>query len=130
MDPKLELVRSWLEKARRDLESADRLGSGTDPLLDTAVYHCQQAAEKAIKGWLVFHDKRVEKTHDLRLLVSFAENIDPEFSQLYDAAEVLTPFATLYRYPGEMLAPQQEEFSQALTSAETFVSFIEGHLDR
>ena len=41
-----------MEKARRDLASAIRLLDGEPPYLDTAVYHCQQAAEKALKGFL------------------------------------------------------------------------------
>lgn len=51
-------VQAWLLKAQRDLASAKRLADGDAPLLDTAIYHCQQAAEKAIKGFLVCHDSR------------------------------------------------------------------------
>jgi HEPN domain-containing protein len=29
---------------------------GEEPYLDTAVYHCQQAAEKAIKAYLTYRD--------------------------------------------------------------------------
>jgi HEPN domain-containing protein len=51
-----ELVRSWLIKANRDLLSAHELASARTPLLDTAAYHCQQAAEKAVKDFLLFND--------------------------------------------------------------------------
>ena len=51
---KKSVVQSWLVKAQHDLASAHRLAEGEDPLLDTAIYHCQQAAEKAIKGFLVY----------------------------------------------------------------------------
>jgi hypothetical protein len=57
MEPKEELVKSWLDKAQRDLDSAVRLTTGPEPFFDIAVYHCQQAAEKAIKGWLVQKDQ-------------------------------------------------------------------------
>jgi HEPN domain-containing protein len=56
MEAKHSLARSWILKARRDLLSAKRLASGVDPYFDTAIYHCQQCAEKVIKGWLVYHD--------------------------------------------------------------------------
>jgi HEPN domain-containing protein len=36
----------WLIKAGHDLRSAERLLTDDPPLLDTAVYHCQQVAEK------------------------------------------------------------------------------------
>lgn len=60
-DPKIELVQSWLTKARNDLGSARRLTSDPEPYLDIAIYHCHQAAEKALKGFLVYHDIEFEK---------------------------------------------------------------------
>ena len=50
MNAKLELVRSWLVKSQRDLGAVQKLSTGPKPYLDVAIYHCQQAAEKAIKG--------------------------------------------------------------------------------
>lgn len=124
MDGKLSLVRNWLKKARRDLLSAKRLARGTDPYLDTAIYHCQQCIEKSIKGWLVYHDQSFEKTHDLRLLVTLASEIEPKFIDWFNIAEQMSPYATAYRYPGEVLEPTKEEFQQALKSAEKFYDFI------
>ncbi len=48
----IELARSWLTKAQHDLDSAKRLSS--NPILDVSIYHCQQAAEKALKSFLAF----------------------------------------------------------------------------
>jgi HEPN domain-containing protein len=50
VDPKAKLVRAWMVKARSDLGTARKLANGPDAYLDTAIYHCQQAAEKAIKA--------------------------------------------------------------------------------
>ena len=91
MDAKRSLVRKWLKKPRRDLLSAKRLARGKDPYFDTAIYHCQQTAEKAVKGWLVYHDKSLEKTHDLRLLVTLASEIEPRFAEWFDVAEQFLP---------------------------------------
>lgn len=124
MDPKQSLVRNWLNKARRDLLSAKRLARGSDPYLDTAIYHCQQCAEKAVKGWLVYHDQTFEKTHDLRLLVTVASEIEPKFTEWFDSAELISPYATAYRYPGEILEPTEEEFQDALKAAARFYDFI------
>ncbi len=60
-------IQRWLIKSQRDLGSARRLMEGDEPYLDTAVYHCQQAAEKALKAFLTYHDIVFEKTHDLRV---------------------------------------------------------------
>ncbi len=124
MDAKRSLVRKWLTKARRDLLSAKRLARGTDPYFDTAVYHCQQCVEKAIKGWLVYQDQSFEKTHDLRLLVILASDIEPRFTEWFDVAEQISPYATSYRYPGEVLEPTEDEFKQAHKSATSFYEFI------
>lgn len=124
MDAKRSLVRKWLTKSRRDLLSARQLARGSEPYLDTAIYHCQQCAEKAIKGWLVYHDQSFEKTHDLRLLVTIASEIEPEFSEWFDVAEQVSPYATAYRYPGETLEPTKDEFQHAYKAAGRFYDFV------
>ena len=48
-DTSRELLRSWLTKASNDLRNARIVGEAQDGPLDTAIYHCQQAAEKAVK---------------------------------------------------------------------------------
>jgi HEPN domain-containing protein len=119
-----ELTRTWLVKARADLGSAYKLASAPDAYLDAAIYHCQQAAEKAIKGFLTFHGQRFEKVHNLPLLVAQAMKLEPDYGDLQDAAERLTPYATLFRYPGDILEPDPIEFEQALNDAEQFYAFI------
>ena len=57
-DAKNDLVRQWLLKADHDLAAAEKLSGGDEPLLDTAIYHCQQAAEKALKGFMTNALKR------------------------------------------------------------------------
>lgn len=76
-DAKVELVKNWLTKAYHDLETAKVLSKVKEPLLDTAIYHCQQAAEKAIKGFLVFHDIEFEKTHDVSGLIELSIKTEP-----------------------------------------------------
>jgi HEPN domain-containing protein len=104
------LVQGWLIKAQRDLATARKLADDPDPLLDTAIYHCQQAAEKAVKGFLAFHDQTVVKTHDVRFLINQALLLEPAFEEWLEAAECVTPYATAYRYPDEVLEPEHEEF--------------------
>ena len=71
-EAKLELVRDWLTRASHDLGAARALSSLEHPLLDVAIYHCQQAAEKTVKGWLQLQDDRFAKTHDVADLVNQA----------------------------------------------------------
>ena len=119
-----ELTRSWLTKASRDLLSARELAHGTTSLLDTAAYHCQQAAEKALKGYLLYNDVRFEKSHDIELLISQAMEIDPAFSGLIEAARLLTPLAVEFRYPGDFIEPEPEEFREAFNAAQALYTFV------
>lgn len=117
-DPTLSLAREWLVKARDDLDSARKLAAQPDPIFETAIYHCQQAAEKALKGLLVFRDQDFDKVHDIRPLIVQAGALHPELAGLLPEAELLTPYATLYRYPSEAPRPVTEEFEKALQAAE------------
>ncbi|MGH8021300.1 MAG: HEPN domain-containing protein [Opitutaceae bacterium] len=125
-DAKRELVRVWLIKARNDFDTARQIGSLPGGHLDTAIYHCQQAAEKVIKGYLAFRDHDLERTHDLRRIIQVASHYSPEFSNWMDAAITLTPYATAYCYPGESAAlePSRTEFDEALRLADGFMAFV------
>jgi HEPN domain-containing protein len=123
-DPKIDLTKSWLKKAKRDLETAQRLAKEPEPLLDTAIYHYHQAAEKALKGFLVFNNQRFEKTHDLSVLIQLAIPFNEKFSTLLDDGEILTPYVTTFRYPGEDIEPTKEEFDNAAKSANNIFNFI------
>ena len=124
MDAKRALTRKWVMKARRDLLSAKKLARGKESYLDTAIYHCQQTAEKVVKGWLVYHDLSFEKTHDLRLLVTMASEVEPKFTSWFEVAEQVSPYATAYRYPGEILEPTEVEYLQAYKAASEFYQFV------
>lgn len=122
-------VRQWLHKSDHDLRSAARLMSGDEePLLDTAVYHCQQAAEKALKAYLTAHGVVFSKIHLLSPILSLCADIDSSFVQLSDAAELLTPLATEFRYPGDIMEPDPSDAEEAYSAAEQVVLFVGSRL--
>jgi HEPN domain-containing protein len=125
-ESKRELVREWLVRADPDLRSARVLASLADPLLDTAIYHCQQAAEKSVKGWLQSNDDPFPKTHDIEDLVERSASINRDFNQFTAAAAVLTPYASAFRYPGgfDEPMPSREEFDEALKHAHALYDFV------
>lgn len=125
-EAKCELVRAWLTKARNDLATARQIAGLPDGHLDTAIYHCQQAAEKAVKGFLAMQDHRLERSHDVERLVGIAAAYEPKFRACEDAAIILTPYATAYRYPGESTAlePSREEFDEAIKLASDILTFV------
>ncbi len=121
---KINLVKQWLIKADHDLKTAFKVGFGDDAILDTAIFHCQQAVEKALKGFLVFHDQPLLKTHDLRLLIEQAIVVDQSLSDWENIALRVSPYATLYRYPGESLEPNEEEFNEVYHISKEFYLHI------
>lgn len=80
--------------------------------------------EKAVKGWLVYHDQSFEKTHDLRLLVTRASELELKFKDWLDIAVQVAPYATAYRYPGEILEPTGDEYKEAFKAASGFCEFV------
>jgi HEPN domain-containing protein len=123
-DAKAELVRSWLTKAQHDLASARVLAASKPPLLDTAIYHCQQGAEKAVKGYLVFCDQEFERVHDIEVLIRRSMTQVAEFADWIDVGIQLTPYARIYRYPGHGAAPTARQFNQALSAAQGLYQFV------
>ncbi len=63
------------------------------PLIEDALFHCQQAVEKALKAFLTAHDAVFRKTHDLDELGRACETLDPTLSSLLTPARALTVFA-------------------------------------
>jgi HEPN domain-containing protein len=119
-------AKAWMAKAWRDLETARRATVDNPPFYDVAVYHCQQEAEKAVKAYLVHHGKPYERSHDIEVLADLASELDSTFSELAEAADALTPYATRFRYPNAIFAvePQPAEYQEALSHAQTICDFV------
>ncbi|MBI2840587.1 MAG: HEPN domain-containing protein [Acidobacteria bacterium] len=126
VEAKQELVCAWLIKSQHDLDTAHQIAGLPGGHLDAAIYHCQQAAEKALKGFLAFQDHRLERTHDIERLVTLACSYESAFADWVDAGITLTPYATAYRYPGEpgMLEPSRAEFDDALRASEGIIRCV------
>jgi HEPN domain-containing protein len=125
-ETKREWVRSWLLKARSDLRSARALVALAEPATDTASYHCQQAAEKALKGYLAYRDRPLERTHDLERLLELATALEPAFAPLETQAGTLNPYATAFRYPDTLAVqfPSVAEVNTAIEHAQAIYDFV------
>ena len=124
MDEVREIALEWIAKAQRDLEAARRMIDCAEPLLDTGAYHCQQAAEKALKGWLTFRSVSVTKTYDLVHLVRECARTEADFQDLLEMSDFLSPFAVDFRYPGDLFEPPLEEAQMALQAAGKIVHVV------
>ena len=114
----------WLLKAKGDLLSSKKLVQGDDETLDSAVYHTQQCAEKALKSFLVYKKQKICRTHDLDLLVKICTKLDQDFEQLVEIVEMLNPFGFQFRYPGELSVPELDDVLVAINDAEKVLNFV------
>jgi HEPN domain-containing protein len=115
----------WLQRAQRGLLIAERALQGSPILPDQAVYHAQQAAEKALKGFLAANNRPLQRTHNLEWLVARCQDIEARFGDFRTSARTLGPYATLFRYPGGPLEPSLQEAKQAIRLAREIVDFSE-----
>jgi HEPN domain-containing protein len=117
-DPELIAeTRAWFAKAFNDLRAAEALTGTAPPLFDEAVFHCQQAAEKALKGFLACNGCTFRKTHNLEEIGEQCLAIDPSLRDVIDQAVPLSEYAWKFRYPGEPFQPEPDEVAEALASA-------------
>jgi uncharacterized protein len=111
-------VERWLGVAERDRQAVTLLLSSDAELRGIAAFHCQQAVEKLLKGFLVLARKRSRKTHSLADLGAMAQASFPDIAELVAAAEGWSRWAVVYRDPGEQgdapPEPDEEELRRAL----------------
>jgi HEPN domain-containing protein len=124
-------VEGWLGKASEDLAAADvLLGSGVD-VTDAVAFHAQQAAEKALKAFLIRHQVRFGRSHDVEELLELAEPCGPGISAALSEAAALTTYAVDARYPGAQRVTRDEAarlLSVARQVVDTVVSNLRTYL--
>jgi HEPN domain-containing protein len=103
----LAYVHSWLNKAEHDVMSAQRLLEIEPMILDNACFHCQQAIEKYLKAFLIYHGQDVERTHNIIFLLSQCANFDPVFATI-DPMDI-NAYAVQGRYPDDNIMPEVTE---------------------
>lgn len=123
----VQLVQEWLIRARHDPLAAELLNQNPQ-LRDTASYHCQQAAEKALKGYLVWAGLPAPRTHNLPELMHQCTSAEAAFATLEPAARTLNPYAVLFRYPDAVLDPTEAQVHDGIRLAQTIYDFVERHI--
>ena len=129
LDPVLVAdTQAWFRRVRSDLRSAEVAYAADPAILEDVLFHCQQAAEKAMKGFLTWHQREFGKTHDLRQLGKTCAQIDPALAQLLERAMPLTRFAWEFRYPGAYAEPNDAQAQEALALAREVVAALVSRL--
>jgi HEPN domain-containing protein len=129
MPDKTKWVNEWKQKAENDLRTAEIVLSTENPPTDAICFHAQQCAEKYLKSYLTSKDVTVEKTHDLTRINNICIEMDPDFEELSDNAELLSGYAVEIRYPGDFIECSIEEAEEAVKMAKAFKYFLLRKLD-
>lgn len=119
-------TREWLAKADDDIGSASVLIAADRTA--AALFHCQQAAEKSLKAFLVWHDRIFSKTHDLKELGAGCREFDATLEGITKEAQVLTDYAWKLRYPGAKYYPTRDEAERMFALAQRVFNEIRSRL--
>ena len=128
MSEDLKIARQWLAKAMNDLLNADNNLKSEQIPFDTVCFHCQQAAEKFLKAYLVGRGQSYSVTHDLFLILEKILQLNSDAEQLRDVLAILMPYAVEIRYPDDWFMPSQEDAKEAREAAGKVLDWLENAL--
>jgi uncharacterized protein len=106
-----EAVDDWLAVALEDRRGAAACIAMEPPLRGIAAYHCEQAVEKLLKGFLTLAGKRGRKTHSLAELGAAGARSFPEIREFVAAAEGWSGWAVEFRYPSRRRVPKPRKMT-------------------
>lgn len=124
-----KIYEEWFEFAKIDLESAKFLINMYPKPIEIICYHCEQSAEKYLKGYLIKNGNKIERTHDLVLLNNKCRGFDSGFDIIEDACIELVPYGVQVRYPYQLDVTEDDMIS-AIECAEKIERFIKGKIEK
>jgi HEPN domain-containing protein len=122
----IQKVKQWFEIADEDLQLALFAFNMSSPIPYRLIaYHCQQAAEKYLKGLLVYLQIDFPYTHSIERLI---ELIPKEIAVSFSLNEVndLTDYAVAKRYPDYYEKISLEDAEKASRLAIQVNEFVRG----
>jgi HEPN domain-containing protein len=122
-----DFVTGWLAKAEEDLAVARLILGGTLRSWETASFHAQQAAEKALKAVLVRYQINFPRSHDIGELLNLAEPQAAGIIAELGAARALTVYAVAARYPGSEPVSKADATHHA-DIADRVIAYVRQHL--
>jgi HEPN domain-containing protein len=129
-DPSQALARRWFQKAENDLLNVQNNLKAGHYAGDTVCFHCQQAVEKYLKGFLAWHEVPFAKTHDLlALLRQVGQITDADAEMLSANLLLLDRYSVSIRYPQEYEEePDEEEVQEAVEAAYAIRTWVRSRL--
>ena len=122
----VDRARLWMRKAENDLLAADNNLSSRHIPCDVVCFHCQQAAEKLLKGLLLSLGAQPLRTHDLLALLEEARRLTsiPVPDAVASGCVILNPYSVEVRYPDDDWMPTLDDAREARQAAESVLVWI------
>lgn len=118
-----DIANEWFNFADNDLKTAKFLLDMHPQPLEIICYHCQQSAEKYLKGYISLKGGKLIKTHDLTLLNRMCIEYDSEFQDIEDDTIELVDYGVQVRYPFH-LEIEEHDMEKAIKSAERIKEIV------
>ena len=118
-------TKKWIDMAEMDYGVAKHLYETYYPKpYEIICYHCQQSAEKIIKGVIIASGSKggMPKSHDLSFLMNQIKNQVSIQDKFYDYADELTPYGVVVRYPSELFL-EEHHVKDALKMADEIIKW-------
>ncbi|SFH70287.1 HEPN domain-containing protein [Tindallia magadiensis] len=117
-------IADWLDKASRDIKSAKILKEH-DCGNDVVAFHCQQAAEKALKAYLIKQSGVILSSHSLVFLCKAASKYNAVFKNYLKDCAFLNQYYIETRYPAEEpLIVEDQEAEECIQIAEKIYGIV------
>ena len=92
---------TWIDSAQEDLIAAEIL-IYKPRCYKLVAFHCQQALEKSLKGYILFKDNRLLDGHNLLWLCKQAAKNDKDFIEFLDECALINHCYIDTRYPSDL----------------------------
>ena len=113
----------WIKRAKSSLELAQaEIIQYT--YYEDLCFQAQQAAEKALKGLLIYYGTEPEFTHNIEILLNGLKKFTDIPAEIKEAVK-LTVYAVQTRYPGEFDEISREEYEKSIEIAKACLDWVE-----
>jgi len=128
--PDIKHAQEWLAYAQRDYDFAVDVESHFWPKhIEKICYNCQQAAEKALKAILAYHDVEIPRTHNIKELVDKCKEHSGSIELENRVARQMTRYATISRYPDSVTEWDDTDGKVALKYAKEILDMVRQYID-
>ena len=116
-------TQAWFIKANEDLREAEFVLTASPPFVGSSLYHSEQAVEKAMKGFLTWHQTAFT-TDDLEQLRLLCAEIDGALGEVLKPVDQINEYGWRFRYPNDLGEPAFDHATDTLRLAAAVVGAV------